>query len=74
MKKRVHSEDGIELSTICRQFKMRATDGKNACYRYKFHNLQILMGLDFILNFYCCRCYSLYIFDLFELHIQFLLL
>ena len=22
MKKRVHSEDGIELSTICRQFKM----------------------------------------------------
>ena len=28
MKKRVHSEDGIELSTICRQFKMSATDGK----------------------------------------------
>ncbi len=28
MKKRVHFEDGIELSTICRQFKMRATDGK----------------------------------------------
>lgn len=29
MKKRVHSEDGIELSTICRQFKMTAQDGKN---------------------------------------------
>ena len=28
MKKRVHSEDGIELSTICRQFKMTAQDGK----------------------------------------------
>lgn len=29
MKKRVHSEDGFELSTICRQFKMIAQDGKN---------------------------------------------
>ncbi|MCQ2588524.1 MAG: Bro-N domain-containing protein [Treponema sp.] len=29
MKKRVHSEDGIELSTICRQFKLIAQDGKN---------------------------------------------
>lgn len=28
MKKRVHSEDGLELSTICRQFKMTAQDGK----------------------------------------------
>lgn len=28
MKKRVHSEDGIELSTICRQLKMVAPDGK----------------------------------------------
>ena len=28
MKIRVHSEDGIELSTICRQFKMPAPDGK----------------------------------------------
>ena len=28
MKKRVHSEDGIELSTICRQLKMRSSDGK----------------------------------------------
>jgi hypothetical protein len=28
MKKRVKSEDGIELSTICRQFKMQARDGK----------------------------------------------
>ena len=28
MKKRVHSEDGIELSTICRQFKLQAPDGK----------------------------------------------
>jgi len=28
MKKRVHSEDGIELSTICRQLKMRSPDGK----------------------------------------------
>jgi hypothetical protein len=28
MKIRVKSEDGFELSTICRQFKMRAPDGK----------------------------------------------
>ena len=28
MKKRVKSEDGFELSTICRQFKMKAIDGK----------------------------------------------
>jgi prophage antirepressor-like protein len=28
MKIRVKSEDGIELSTICRQFKLQATDGK----------------------------------------------
>ena len=28
MKKRVRSEDGLELSTICRQFKMPAPDGK----------------------------------------------
>ena len=28
MKIRVKTEDGLELSTICRQFKMKATDGK----------------------------------------------
>lgn len=28
MKKRVHSEDGIELSTLCRQLKMQSSDGK----------------------------------------------
>lgn len=28
MKRRVKSEDGFELSTICRQFKMKAIDGK----------------------------------------------
>ncbi|MEI6900233.1 MAG: BRO family protein, partial [Bacteroidota bacterium] len=28
MKVRVKSEDGIELSTICRQLKLKATDGK----------------------------------------------
>lgn len=28
MKTRVRSEDGIELSTICRQFKLKAADGK----------------------------------------------
>ena len=28
MKKRVKTEDGFELSTICRQFKMKAPDGK----------------------------------------------
>lgn len=28
MKTRVKAEDGLELSTICRQFKMTATDGK----------------------------------------------
>lgn len=28
MKKRVHSEDGFELSTLCRQLKMQAPDGK----------------------------------------------
>lgn len=26
--KSVHSEDGIELSTICRQLKMQSSDGK----------------------------------------------
>ncbi|MCU0431961.1 MAG: ATPase [Bacteroidia bacterium] len=28
MKIRVKTEDGLELSTICRQLKMKATDGK----------------------------------------------
>lgn len=28
MKKRVHSEDGIELSTLCRQLKLDSSDGK----------------------------------------------
>ena len=28
MKVRVKSEDGLELSTICRQFKLKAADGK----------------------------------------------
>ena len=28
MKIRVKSEDGLELSTNCRQFKMKAADGK----------------------------------------------
>lgn len=28
MKKRVHTEDGIELSTICRQLKLQSSDGK----------------------------------------------
>jgi hypothetical protein len=28
MKIRVKTEDGLELSTICRQFKLKATDGK----------------------------------------------
>ena len=28
MKKRVHSEDGFELSTICRQLKLESSDGK----------------------------------------------
>jgi prophage antirepressor-like protein len=28
MKNRVKSQDGIELSTICRQLKMKAQDGK----------------------------------------------
>ena len=28
MKTRVKSEEGLELSTICRQFKMQASDGK----------------------------------------------
>ena len=28
MKTRVKTEDGLELSTICRQLKMRETDGK----------------------------------------------
>ena len=29
MKKRVHSEDGFQLSTICRQLKLTSSDGKN---------------------------------------------
>ena len=28
MKKRVHSEDGIELSTLCRHLKLESSDGK----------------------------------------------
>ena len=28
MKTRVKTEDGLELSTVCRQLKMKATDGK----------------------------------------------
>jgi prophage antirepressor-like protein len=28
MKQRVKTEDGLELSTICRQLKMKASDGK----------------------------------------------
>ncbi len=28
MKQRIKSEDGIDLSTICRQLKLKATDGK----------------------------------------------
>lgn len=28
MKKRIKTEDGLELSTICRQLKMKASDGK----------------------------------------------
>lgn len=28
MKIRVKAEDGIELSTVCRQLKLQATDGK----------------------------------------------
>jgi hypothetical protein len=28
MKKRVKSEDGFEPSTVCRQFKLPASDGK----------------------------------------------
>jgi DNA-damage-inducible protein D len=28
MKTRIKTEDGLELSTICRQLKMKATDGK----------------------------------------------
>ena len=28
MKQRVKTEDGFELSTICRQLKLKATDGK----------------------------------------------
>ena len=29
MKKRVHSDDGIELSTLCRQLKLESSDGKS---------------------------------------------
>jgi hypothetical protein len=28
MKTRIKTEDGLELSTVCRQLKMKATDGK----------------------------------------------
>ena len=28
MKTRVKTEDGLELSTVCRQLKMKASDGK----------------------------------------------
>jgi len=35
MKTRVKSEDGLELSTICRQLKMKAPDGKESGSRYR---------------------------------------
>ena len=35
MKIRVKSEDGLELSTICRQLKMKAPDGKKSGSRYR---------------------------------------
>ena len=31
MKQQVKSENGIELSTICRQLKMDSSDGKKHC-------------------------------------------
>ena len=43
MKKRVHSEDGIELSTICRQLKMQSTDGKS--YNTDAANVKALLRI-----------------------------
>jgi prophage antirepressor-like protein len=37
MKQRVKLEDGIELSTICRQLKMRSSDGKKYLHEILFH-------------------------------------
>lgn len=39
MKARVHGEDGIQLSTICKQLKLESTDGKTYltdCYKKTF--------------------------------------
>ena len=43
MKKRVHSEDEIELSTICRQLKMQSTDGKS--YNTDAANVKALLRI-----------------------------
>ena len=41
MKVRVKSEGGFELSTICRQLKMKAPDGKSLHNLNKAVNLQV---------------------------------
>ncbi|GHT39960.1 hypothetical protein FACS189437_04780 [Bacteroidia bacterium] len=43
MKQRVTLEDGIELSTICRQLKMMSSDGKN--YNTDCANVQALLRI-----------------------------
>ena len=43
MKKRVHSEDGIELSTICRQLKLQSSDGKQ--YKTDCANVKSLLRI-----------------------------
>lgn len=43
MKKRVHSEDGIELSTICRQLKLLSSDGKH--YKTDCANVKSLLRI-----------------------------
>ena len=43
MKKRVHTEDGIELSTICRQLKLQSSDGKQ--YKTDCANVKSLLRI-----------------------------
>src|ERR1039458_758732 len=43
LKKRVHESDGIELSTICRQLKFKATNGK--VYKYECANNQAVFRI-----------------------------
>ncbi len=49
MKKRVHTEDGIELSTICRQLKLQSSAGKQ--YKTDCVNVKSLLRVIQLIPF-----------------------